>query len=455
MHILKRRFVTQAQTVNAIINPDSAIVSYKYILKFWWPLVATWLMMAFEGPYIAAAIARNAHPEFNLAAHGVAYALALLSESPVIMLMAASTSLVVSADSFYKMRNFTYFLSAAVTALILFGLYPSIFHFITTDIMSLPSEVTDLTHFAMILLIPWPGAIGYRRFLQGVLISSGRTRLISYGTIVRVVVMASTVLLLSLLSSMPGAAIGAAALSAGVCAEALASHFMARNAIAELKLKKEKSGKRDVLSYKKIMRFYYPLALATLIGLGAQPLVTAFVGKSRLAVPSLAALPVVYGLVFIIRSIGLSYHEVVITFLQRNKNNLMRLRRMTGVMFALTVCALALIVFSPASDVWFRTVSGLDGQLAGIAEKAARLMVLMPGLSILISYQRALHVVNGTTKFISMATVIEVSGIGVLMLYFVNGMDMTGAYAAVLALVGGRIMANIFLYFTNHKYQEM
>jgi len=41
------------------------------------------------------------------------------------------------------------------------------------------------------------------------------------------------------------------------------------------------------------------------------------------------------------------------------------------------------------------------------------------------------------------------------MLYFVNGMDMTGAYAAVLALVGGRIMANIFLYFTNHKYQEM
>lgn len=410
-------------------------------------------MMAFEAPFLAAVIARTANPEFNLAAHGVAYALALLSESPVIMLMAASTSLVTSALAYKRMRNFTYSLSVLVTVLILIVVLPPVFKIIVTDIMGLPADVSRLTYLAMLFLIPWPGAIGYRRFLQGLLIASGRTRLISYGTVVRVLIMSTTALLLAGLSTLPGAALGAAALSAGVCAEALASHFMARRAIRELRGRAPMADASKTPGYRAIIHFYYPLALATLIGLGSQPLVTVFVGKSRLAIPSLAALPVVYALVFIFRSIGLSYHEVAITFLQRHKTNLKRIRRMAGFMFAATSGGLALIVFSPLSDFWFRQLSGLNGPLAAISENAARILVPMPGLSILISYQRAIHVVTGSTKYISWATVIEVGGIAALMGVFIYGMDMVGAYAAVLALVGGRSLANIFLYFTNRLYK--
>jgi hypothetical protein len=61
------------------------------IIAFWFPLAATWFMMAVEGPFLAAVIARLAEAKFNLAAYGVAYAVALLVESPVIMLMSAAT----------------------------------------------------------------------------------------------------------------------------------------------------------------------------------------------------------------------------------------------------------------------------------------------------------------------------------------------------------------------------
>ena len=62
------------------------------ILLFWAPLAATWVMMASEGPFLAAIIARLPDPTYNLAAHGVSFALAILIEAPVIMLMSAATS---------------------------------------------------------------------------------------------------------------------------------------------------------------------------------------------------------------------------------------------------------------------------------------------------------------------------------------------------------------------------
>ena len=68
-------------------------LSYRKIFRFWLPLAATWLMMAAEGPFLAAIIARQAAEELNLAAYGVAYAFAMVAESPVIMLMSASTAL--------------------------------------------------------------------------------------------------------------------------------------------------------------------------------------------------------------------------------------------------------------------------------------------------------------------------------------------------------------------------
>ena len=62
------------------------------VFLFWVPLAAQWLMMASEGPFLAAIIARLGEPTYNLAAYGIAFAFAILIESPVIMLMRASTA---------------------------------------------------------------------------------------------------------------------------------------------------------------------------------------------------------------------------------------------------------------------------------------------------------------------------------------------------------------------------
>ena len=69
-------------------------VSQRELARFWWPLMATWLMMAVEGPFLAALIARLPDPKPNLAAYGVAFAFAIILEAPVIMMLSAATALV-------------------------------------------------------------------------------------------------------------------------------------------------------------------------------------------------------------------------------------------------------------------------------------------------------------------------------------------------------------------------
>ena len=67
-----------------------------------------WLMMSAEGPYLTALIARMSEPEYNLAAYGVAFSIALIVESPVIMLMSASIALIESKLTLLKLRSFVY-----------------------------------------------------------------------------------------------------------------------------------------------------------------------------------------------------------------------------------------------------------------------------------------------------------------------------------------------------------
>ena len=201
-------------------------LSYKKIFQFWFPLSATWLMMAVEGTFLTALIARFTDPEYNLAAYGVAFSIALIIESPVILLLSASTALVENRETFQKLKRFVYFLSASTVISILILLIPAIYNFITLELIKLPQRVADLNYYALVVLIPWAPSIGYRRFYQGIMIRSGKTKLVAYGTVIRLMAMGLTGTFLYTSRMVDGVMIGACALSAGVITEAIATRLM-------------------------------------------------------------------------------------------------------------------------------------------------------------------------------------------------------------------------------------
>ncbi len=432
------------------MSDNQTDLNFRKIFIFWLPLAATWLMMSVEGPFLASLIARLPGPKFNLAAYGVAYSFALIIEAPVIMIMSASTALVKGNTSFKKLRNFTFSLSISITILMLIFVIPDIFYFVTSDLINLPDNVSRLTHIATLILLPWPGAIGYRRFYQGVLIRNNLTRRVAYGTIIRLSSMALTATLLFILSNVEGVIVGAAALTSGVVMEAIASRFMVADVLQKIKL----LNYEDSLTLKEIFYFYYPLALTSLIGLGVQPLVIFFVGQSKMAIESLAVLPVVTSFVFIFRAMGLSYQEVVIALMSINKRNYTQIKNFSLILALSLTFVLVTIAFSPLSQIWFKDVSGLSASLSDFAKMPLMIMAIFPALTVLINIQRGVLVNENFTKPITLGTVFEFLFIVISILIMIKYFSFVGAIAATTAFVIGRLAANTYLGYSINKLDK-
>lgn len=417
-------------------------LSYRRIFLFWGPLALTWLMMSFEQPFLIAFIARLGETKVNLAAFGIAGSFAMIIEAPIIMLMSASTALVTGRHSYKKLKKFTDILNAGVTLAQIVMLIPPVFDFIVIRLMGVPEDVARIAHTALVIFLPWAASIGYRRFYQGILIRNNLTRRVTYGTVVRlsVIVIAGLVLYRA---GVKGAYVGAGAMSMAVLTEAIATRLMASATLERLLHKEDtENGK---IGLRSITRFYYPLAITSLLSLGVHPFVTFFMGRSTMPVESLAVLPVVSSLVFIFRSPGLSYQEVNIALIGKQKQNY-RLLRNYAVYLGITVTILiAIIAFTPLANLWLINISGLTKELADLSYLPLQLMILLPALTVLLNFQRSLLVVNGSTGPISKATAIELVGIIIVLLVCVAFLDMTGVVAASIAFVIGKGLSILYL----------
>jgi hypothetical protein len=410
------------------------------IARFWLPLEATWLMMAAEGPFLAAVIARLAAPKENLAAFAVATALAWMVESPIIMMLSASNALVRDGVAYRKLRRFSNMLNGAVTAAMIVLVIPPVFDLVARGVMGLTPDLARLAGRSMIFLVLWPGAIGYRRFYQGILISDGRPQAVTWGTVIRLSTMAATGILFALAFHMPGASVGAGALGAGVIAEAAASRFMARSTIRRLcRQNPADCAFGNALSAGKVVRFYAPLAMTSFLSFFINPLTTFFLARGRMPLESLAVLPVVVGLAFVFRTAGIAMQEVVIALIGDGGENRWILGRFTVRAGAASAIGLAAVVFTPLAAFWYGTVSGLSPDLVAFSLLPGAFLVLIPFIEAILSYQRGVLVKSHRTTPISVAVGVQLGVTTAVFAVMVLVLKMVGAVTVGPALTAGYV----------------
>lgn len=414
------------------------------VFRFWLPLAATWLMMAAEGPFVAALVARLPEPTYNLAAFGVALALAFVAESPIIMLLAATTALARDRESYRQLRRFSFLMNGGVTAAMALIAFPPAFDLLASRVLALPPEVASRAWLAVVVFLPWPGAIGYRRFQQGILIAAGRTRLVAFGTVVRLATMAATGLALFLHGGVDGAVVGAGALSAGVAVEAVVSGLWARAERKRLSLAAPASP-ADVPSLADIQRFYWPLAVTPLMNMASLPLVTFFVGRGHLPIESLAVLPVVNSFGFLFRCPATAFQEVVIALGRGGDAALGSLRRFATLLGGLSSLALALVVLTPAAGLWFAGVTGLESGLVPLARRAAAVLILTPAAATVLVWMHARLVMLRTTRLITVGTLVELAVLAGTLFAGVAFTRVPAAIVATSAILAGRSAGALFL----------
>jgi hypothetical protein len=420
-------------------------LTYKSIIIFWLPLLATLIMMMIEAPFLASIIARLNNPKYHLAAFGVAYSIAMFFESPIIMIMSASNALVKDKNSFIKLRNFTYTLNGIITILMLVTLVPPIFRFLFEGVIGLPEIVSNKTHLACFILFLWPAAIGYRRFYQGILIRNNLTRRVSYGTVIRLISMAATALVSYFFFEMGGAYVGATALLAGVVMEAMASRLMVRNIVNQLLKDGGDLSQEKPLSYKDIINFYTPLASSSMLSLGIRPLATFFMGRSLFAIESLAVFPVIYGLVGMFFTFGWSLQETCIALIGQQFENFKRLKNFALGLGFFATSGLFLIAFTPLSTGWFHDISGLSSELTNFSMTPIRFIAIIPLLHVLVCFLQSSLIAARFTGAVIKSTAIEVTAIIVFLFIGIHYLDMIGIMAAVLAMLLGRFFSGMYL----------
>ncbi|HOU02729.1 MAG TPA: hypothetical protein PLL94_09655 [Bacteroidales bacterium] len=417
-------------------------LTYRRVFLFWGPLALTWLMMAIEQPFLISFIARLEDAKYNLAAFGIAGSFAMIVEAPIIMLMSASTALVTGRNSYKKLKKFTDILNALITGIQLIILIPPVFNFIVIRLMEVPEEVAKLAHIALLIFLPWAASIGYRRFYQGILIQNNLPRRVTYGTLVRLSVIVIVGLFLYF-SGVKGAYVGAGAMSLAVLIESIATRKMVSGSLKAL-LQREDTANGNI-RLRSIARFYYPLALTSILSLGVHPFVTFFLGRSNMAIESLAVLPVVNSLVFIFRSPGLSYQEVNIALIGKDRQNYMVLRNFAIFLAVLVTVLITVMAFTPLANLWFINVSGLSNELADLAYLPLKILILLPALTVLLNYQRSLLIIKGNTAPISVATAVELTGILIVLLVCVVFLNLVGVVAAAISYMVGRTISNLYL----------
>lgn len=398
------------------MNPP--LLSYQRIIKTWWPLAASWLLMGIELPALSAVVARLPNPEISLAAYGgVVFPLALIIEAPIIMLLAASTAMSKDWASYQLIRKFMMWAGGLLTALHILVAFTPLYYIVVEGIIGAPQAIVEPARIGLMIMTPWTWSIAYRRFNQGVLIRFGRSKTVGIGTMVR---LAADLLVLGIgyaLGNIPGIVVATSAVAAGVISEAVYVGIAVRPVLNGTL--RNAPVVTPALSWGAFNKFYTPLAMTSLLMLLANPIGSAAISRMPQPLNSLAVWPVVTGLIFMLRSLGIAYNEVVVALLDEPRSSL-NLQRFAWILSGATTLVLVLVAATPLSAWWFGDVSALRGPLEALARAGLWLALLLPALTAMQSWYQGMILFGRRTRGITESVVIYlltsalIYGVGVL-----------------------------------------
>ncbi|HEX9616138.1 MAG TPA: hypothetical protein VGA03_01885 [Anaerolineales bacterium] len=422
------------------------------IIRTWWPLAASWVLMGAELPALAAVVARLAEPEINLAAYGgVVFPLSLIIESPIIMLLAASTALSKDWASYRKLRRFMMVAGASLTALHVLVAFTPLYYFVVEKVIGAPQEIVEPARVGLMIMTPWTWSIAFRRFNQGVLIRFDHSKAVGMGTMVRLSADVTVLIAGYLIGNIPGIIVATSAVAAGVVSEAIFAGIVVRPVLRnQLKLAPPV---KDPITLRSFLDFYFPLVLTSLLTLIVQPIGSAALSRMPLALSSLAVWPVVSGLIFMLRSMGVAFNEVVVALLDEPQST-KSLRRFSILLAAGTTVILLAITATPLSGIWFEQVSGLEPALASMAILGMWIALPMPALSVYQSWYQGVILHGRRTKGITEAVIVFLVTCSALLWAGVAWGRITGLYVGLAAFVTAMLLQTVWLWFASRSAES-
>lgn len=411
----------------------AADLTDKRLLSFYAPLALSWLCMAAEAPICLAVISRSPAGDVKAAAFQVVMAIAIFIEAPVIDLLSTSTTLCRTRSNFEVLRKFVLWLILWVTIVHAVVVFTPIYGVVTQGLLNLKPEVAEAARQPLQILALWSAAIGWRRWLQGLLIRAGETKAISIGTLLRVITVGIIAFGLHFGFNVDGPAAAAIGLMASVAVESAFVHWISRETVRKGVLSVEEG---DHLSMADLARFHFPLTASTSVTLMTGPLLSWALAVSPNPVPNAAAYSLASSLIWLFRTATFALPEVVIALSSERASRPILWRFCLKVGGTLTLVMVVFWAFG-LDEKWISGILGAKPELIPLAKMAFLLSLAFPILGAAASALRGFLTAARNTKSRLWAIGAYILTMGVFLLGGVS-VGLPGIVTVCLALLAAQ-----------------
>jgi progressive ankylosis protein len=405
------------------------------------PLSLSDVTMALGDPLTTTTLAHLPDPRTNIAAVGVAKAIAIFCESPIIMLLHTSNALAPTQASRQALWKFTLIASGAMSLLLALVTIPAVFAIVGEGWLGVAPSLSNTIRSVLTIVILWPLAIGWRRYFQGLLIHGGHSYAVAQAGIVRLLVV-GTILAGGFVLKSNGAVVAGMSLVWGVIAEAVTVTYLARK-LGTTKLPELVSIPELPQDLAGVWKFYAPLGGTMMLVWGARAALVGVVARATDGEIALAAWPAAWGLVLVIANSTRMVQQIIIRNRKLVPDRLL-------IIFAITVgivCSLILLSVSgtPMSEQAIGWFISNDSELISRVRPVLLICAVIP---LFVSVQNAIQgflVSEGRTWGVNQAA--WVGAIVMLSTAYLGAQSgQNGAIAAAIGMILGNMMEIGYLF---------
>ena len=163
-----------------------------------------------------------------------------------------------------------------------------------------------------------------------------------------------------------------------------------------------------------------------------------------MALDSLAIWPVLAGLLFLLRSPGVAYNEVVVSLLEK-PGAYIKLRKFAVILALITSTILFCVVSTPAARFWFINITSLPDSLYLLARNALWFSLLTPGAAVFQSWYQGILLNSGKTRGIPEAVGVFLISTIILYIFGIITEIAPGIYIGTLGFSLGMTLQALWL----------
>lgn len=396
-----------------------------------YPLAMTDFAMTLGDMFRPMALSRLPHAEISLAAIGVIKSIAVFFESPIIMLLHASTALSSNKNSHRALWHFMLLLCGIITSIFLAFCYQPIYQWLFIGLFGVSEEIARVAQLPFILMIPWPALIAIRRFYQGILICDHQEKPMATAGIIRLL-FTIILLWLGVFFDLEGTLVGALSLIGAVAIEAMTiiyfSYRTPRKSIAQ-------ANQQALLpsNVASVARYYAPLGATSTIVWGSRALLVGVIARAPDGILSIAIWTTAMGFVLPVANATRMVQQIVISSITIPRWILLRFSMLIGV----ASCFVLLVIgFTTPGTLVLKGLLGDNSSIAIASVLVIQICLFLPILTALQNTYQGFLILSGAHWWINVATLINVA-VSLILAMILISLKYSGTVAAAIATVLG------------------